>query len=67
MIDIVDERFKKDNDLKIDYTQIIRKKDKSVMTVDAHKTYQFCYDKRHICNPDEYGNIDTLPFGYKNI
>lgn len=67
MIDIVDDRFKKDNDLKIDYTQIVRKKDKSLMTVNAHKTYQFCYDKRHICNADADGNIDTLPFGHKNI
>ena len=55
------------NNIKIDYSQKTRNKNKALTTVDATKTYQFCYDKRHICEPDKYGNIDTLPFGHKLI
>jgi len=67
MIDIVNDRDKDDNFVKIDYSQIVRKPDKALYTVASTKTYSFCYDKRYICEPDENGNIDTLPFGHKDI
>ena len=67
VINVVNNRNEEGNNIKIDYSQITRNKNKALTTVDATKTYQFCYDKRHICEPDKYGNIDTLPFGHKLI
>lgn len=67
VINVVNNRGEDDNNIKIDYSQIIRNKDKDLKTVQSKKTYQFCYDKRHICEPDKYGNVDTLPFGHKLI
>lgn len=49
----------------INYTMITRDKGNKVMkTVFIQKNYGFVYDKRTILPEDEYGNIDTLPFGY---
>ena len=54
-----------DKKIAIDYTMIIRdKKNKTMKTQKIVKKYGVVYDKREILPPDEYGNIDTIPFGY---
>jgi len=56
------------NKIEVEYFMINRnKKTKQLTSYTQKKKYGFCYDKRHILQPDEWGNIDTLPFGHKDI
>ena len=52
------------NKLQVDYDMIQRHKDKKLTNYKQYKQYGFCYDKRVIQEPDENGNIDTLPIGF---
>jgi len=50
--------------LTAEYNMINRNKDKTLTNYEQTKNYGFCYDKREIQKPDEYGNIDTRPWGF---
>ncbi len=67
IFDIVDNyrKDKKDNYIEVDYFNIVRNKDKSLKSVIQPKKYSFVYNKRQICPENEFGDIMTLPFGYK--
>ena len=69
MIEVVDNREleRTENFKEIDYFSIVRNKDKSLKSVIQPKRYMFGYDKRYILEPDENGNIFTLPFNHKDI
>ena len=69
MIDLVDKYMNgEDTNIEVRYNMISRnKKTKDLVSYVMNKRYGFSYDKRHICPIDEYGNIDTLPFGHQNI
>ena len=56
---------KEDCYLTAEYDMIKREKDKSLTNYHQVKKYGFSYDKRQICSPDEFGNIDTIPWGYR--
>ena len=65
MEDMIDARENKEHKIPVQYSMIIRDKKTKIMTTrPIQKNYGFVYDKREIQDPDEYGNIDTLPFGY---
>ena len=57
-----------DNFVQVKYNMISRdKKTKELKTYTLKKKYGFTYDKRHILPVDSLGNIDTRPFGHKDI
>lgn len=61
----IDNRANEDFKIPVYYRMITRdKKTKIMKTKPVKKNYGFCYDKREIQEEDEYGNIDTLPYGY---
>ena len=51
--------------LYVKYHTINRNQDKSLTNYEQLKGYGFGYDKRCILPPDNEGNIDTIPHGYK--
>jgi hypothetical protein len=63
-----DERQKEYDKLKIKvgYDTIMRGKEHTLSNFYSEKRYGLVYDKRSILPPDEYGNYDTLPFGYED-
>ena len=69
MINVVDNRFKNkdDNNYKVNQFNIIRKSNKDLVSIYQDKQYSFGYDKRHILNSNEFGDVFTLPFGHKEI
>ena len=69
MIDIVDNRNldRLQNNRQVSFFQIKRNQDKTLSSIIQPKKYMFGYDKRHILEPDENGNIFTLPFAHKEI
>lgn len=69
MIDLVLNRGLRteDNHKTVGVFNIKRLKDKSLKSEIITKRYNFGYDKRHICDPDDNGNIFTLPHGHRDI
>jgi hypothetical protein len=53
--------------IKVEYDMIKRGKGHTLENIHQDKNYGLVYDKRNIQPRDEYGNYDTLPFGYKNV
>ena len=53
--------------IKVEYDMIKRGKGHTLENIHQDKNYGLVYDKRSICPKDQYGNYDTLPFGYENV
>tara|TARA_R100001086_G_scaffold243116_1_gene171605 strand:- start:2739 stop:6575 length:3837 start_codon:yes stop_codon:yes gene_type:complete len=54
-----------DKKIKVGYDMIKRGKGHILSNDHQEKNYGLVYDKRSIMPPDEYGNYDTLPFGFQ--
>lgn len=69
MIDMIDKYMKgQETSIVVNYNMIKRnKKTKELVSYSMDKRYGFSYDKRHICPVDEYGDVDTLPFGHHKL
>ena len=71
MIDLVKQVLEKTEDeeadkIAIEYDTIKRGIGHTLANEHQVKNYGMVYDKRNILPVDEFGNYDTLPFGYKN-
>ena len=55
-----------DKKIKINYDTIKREKGHILTNLNQDKNYGLVYDKRSILPADEFGNYDTIPFGYEN-
>jgi len=51
--------------IEVQWHGIKRDKDFTLANVSMVKRYGLCFTKRQICNFDEKGNVDTLPFGFE--
>ena len=56
-----------DNKIEADWHGIKRVKNNGLENITMKKKYGLCYTKRQILLPDENGNYDTRPFGWKYI
>ena len=52
------------NKICVKYDTLRRNQDKTISNLVQVKAYGITYSKREVLKPDEYGNIDTIPFGY---
>lgn len=52
------------NKIAVSFDMIKRTKQHTLENVNMKKKYSLVYTKRNVLEPDEYGNYDTLPFGY---
>jgi len=52
--------------INVEYDTIKRGAGHILTNEHQHKNYGLVYDKRSIQPPDQFGNYDTLPFGYEN-
>ena len=67
MIDLVKSVLQgEEKKIKVGYDMIKRGKGHILSNEHQEKNYGLVYDKRSILPPDQYGNYDTLPFGYEN-
>jgi hypothetical protein len=69
MVDMIDKYMNgQETNIVVNYNMIKRnKKTKELVSYKMDKRYGFSYDKRHICPVNEYGDVDTLPFGHQNL
>ena len=52
------------NKIEVQYNMIKRTKEHTCENYQQMKKYGLVYTKREILEPDEFGNFDTIPFGY---
>ena len=58
------QEWDKEHKIKVGYDMINRSKEHILSNTHVEKNYGLVYDKRSIQRVDEYGNYDTLPFGF---
>lgn len=58
------QEWDKEHKIKVGYDMINRSKEHILSNKHEEKNYGLVYDKRSIQKVDEYGNYDTLPFGF---
>ena len=61
------EEWDKEHKIKVSYDSINRSKEHILSNRHEEKNYGLVYDKRSIQKVDEFGNYDTLPFGFNKI
>ena len=61
------DEWNKEHKIKVGYDMINRSKEHILSNKHEEKNYGLVYDKRSIQKVDEYGNYDTLPFGFNRV
>ena len=56
--------YGKDEKISVKYDMLKRNADKTISNFTQDKSYGITYSKREVLEPDEYQNIDTIPFGF---